>query len=120
MSALGRLQFWLQFTPGQCCPLTFSDGPDLRPPRVRGSSPWRRTRPDLGFLSSLYLVGDRFRAMVAPRLLVSPEIVDHGGRTPVRPLPMVIRSVTSDEKAQVAGAAPWSGRVSRWPMVSAR
>ena len=50
--------------------------------RVRGSSPWRRTLPELGFCYPFTLVGGRFRAMVAPRLLVSPNIVDHGGRTP--------------------------------------
>src|SRR6266487_4441277 len=35
-----------------------------------------------GFCYSFTLVFGRFRAMVAPRLLVSPNIVDHGDRTP--------------------------------------
>jgi hypothetical protein len=38
--------------------------------------------PTWGFCSPFTLVDGRFRAMVAPRLLVSPNIVDHGARTP--------------------------------------
>jgi hypothetical protein len=36
------------------------------------------------FLLFLYIVGGRFLAMFAPRLLASPEIVDHGALTPCK------------------------------------
>jgi len=51
-------------------------------PRVRGTSPWRRTRSELVFLPFLYPRRRPFLAMFAPRLLVSPNIVDHARRTP--------------------------------------
>jgi hypothetical protein len=56
------LQFWLQFTGVRAVPSPFifpvQDASELTRtanertlnPRVRGSSPWRRTRPDLVFL----------------------------------------------------------------------
>ena len=40
-------------------------------PRVRGSSPWRRTRSDLGFHHSRLFLCVRFVPMLAPCLLVS-------------------------------------------------
>ncbi len=47
-------------------------------PRVRGSSPGGAPVLIWGFCYLFILVGGRFWAMVAPRLLVSPNIVDHG------------------------------------------
>src|SRR5271157_6598322 len=47
-------------------------------PRVRGSSPWRRTRTDLGFTRFVFPREGRFSAMFAPRLLVSRDLVAAG------------------------------------------
>jgi len=57
-------------------------------PRVRGSSPWRRTRSDLGLYLFRVARDGRFGVMFAPRLLVSPDLVARavlgGPRDPVR------------------------------------
>ena len=47
-------------------------------PRVRGSSPWRRTRTDLGFHSSRSFLCARFAHMLAPCSLVSHDRVATG------------------------------------------
>jgi hypothetical protein len=47
-------------------------------PRVRGSSPWRRTRTDLGFHCSRSFLCARFVPMLAPCWLVSHDRVAAG------------------------------------------
>jgi hypothetical protein len=50
--------------------------------RVRVQVPGGAPVLTWSFYYTFTLVGGRFLAMVAPRLLVSPDIVDHGDRTP--------------------------------------
>ena len=53
-------------------------------PRVRGSSPWRRTRTDLGFYRSRSFLCVRFVPMLAPRSLVSHDRVVAGASKPAQ------------------------------------
>jgi hypothetical protein len=73
-------------------------------PRVRGSSPWRRTRSDLVFLSSLYPGRMPFPGHVCSTFArqSGPSRPGWPAR-PARPLPMAIHSVTSRRKVQVEG-----------------
>src|SRR6266702_31808 len=82
--------------------------------QVPGGAPvltWR-------FYHLFTLVDGRFRVMFAPRLLVSPDIVDHGARTPGE---APTDGCTQRDiwrkgagRALAAGAAPGNDRMSRW------
>ncbi len=73
--------------------------------RVRGSSPWRRTRADLVFLLILYPGQWPFPGYGCSTFArqSGPSRPGWPAR-PARPLPMVIRSVISSAKAQVEGS----------------